>query len=55
MPLSKATYNKYILSEGRETTIYRCRYRKDVHRTKCQALNNCEVNPFPVYNKDAKE
>ena len=22
----------------RETTIYRCRYSRDVHRTKCQAL-----------------
>ena len=26
------------LSEERETTIYRCRYSKDVQRTKCQAL-----------------
>ena len=26
------------LSEERETIIYRCRYSKEVHRTKCQAL-----------------
>ena len=35
---TKATYNKYNKSEEGETTIYLCRYSKDVHRTKDQAL-----------------
>ena len=28
----------FIQSHNNTTTIYRCRYSKDVHRTKCQAL-----------------
>jgi hypothetical protein len=44
----------YFLGE-RETTTYRCRYSKDVYRTKCQAPIITRVNPFPVYNEDSQE
>ena len=36
-PLSRAAHNEYVCQK-KETTIYRCRYSKDVHRTKRQAL-----------------
>ena len=34
----------------RSETIYRCRYSKDVHRTKCKY--NREANPFSMYSSD---
>ena len=38
------------LSEERET-IYRCRYSKDVHRTKCQALTIIRLTHFAYPTK----
>ena len=35
------------LSEERETTTHCCRYSKDVHRTKCQALTNVMTYDIP--------
>ena len=32
------------LSEERETTIYHCRYSKDVHRNKCQDVQSAYIN-----------
>ena len=48
---SKATYNRYIRQKKRETTVYLCRYRKDAHRTKCQALTIARLTHSPnTYN-----
>ena len=40
------------LSEERET-IYRCRFSKDFHRNKCQALTIIRLTNSPLYNKDS--
>ena len=45
---------KVHLSEERETTIYRCRYIKDVHRSKCQAPTIARLTPSPYTTKIAR-
>ena len=42
------------LSEERETTIYCCRYSKDVHRTKCQAPTIARLIHSPYATKIAR-
>ena len=42
------------LSEESETTIYRCWYSKDVHRTKCQALTVARLTHSPYTTKLAR-
>ena len=43
----------HLLEEG-ETTIYRCRYSKDDHRTKCQALTIVSLTHSPYTTKIAR-
>ena len=52
MLLSKATY-KYI-GQLKEKQQYRCRYIKDVHRTKCQALTIAWLTHSPYTTKIGK-
>ena len=49
------TSDKVHLSEEGETTIYLCRYSKDVHRTKCQALTIVRLTHSPYTTKIARK
>ena len=39
------------MSEKRETTIYRCGYSRDIHRTMCQALTITRLTHSPYATK----
>ena len=42
-------FSRRFYPEERETQIYRCRYSKDVHRTKCQALTITRLTHSTVH------
>ena len=42
------------MSEERETAVYLCRYSKDVHKTKCQALAIASLTHSPYKTKIAR-
>ena len=45
---------KYIVQKTQETTIYLCRYSKDVHRTKYQALTITRLTHSPYTTQIAR-
>ena len=54
MLLPKATYNKYTCQKKeKQQYITVGTVRIFTENVKCQALKICQVNPFPVYNKDS--